>query len=102
MPFAWLSIETHRSRRSLKILLCLAMKSCGPSSASSAAHCATAVGFEVDCDWIIAIADAPAGHAIGFRHAVDRERAIIQARLELRRREELEIVIDEVFVHVVG
>ena len=56
MPFAWLSMETQRSRRSLKILLCLGMKSCGPSSASTAAHCATAVGFEVDCDWSIAIA----------------------------------------------
>jgi len=39
----------------LKILLCLAMKSCGPLSASTAAHWATAVGFDVDCDWIIAM-----------------------------------------------
>ena len=53
---AWLSIDTYRSRRSLKIALCLAMKSCGPSSAATDAHCDTAVGFEVDCDWIIAIA----------------------------------------------
>jgi hypothetical protein len=32
------------------------MKSCGPSSASTAAHCDTAAGFEVDCDCSIAIA----------------------------------------------
>jgi hypothetical protein len=32
------------------------MKSFGPLSASTAAHCDTAAGFEVDCDWIIAIA----------------------------------------------
>jgi hypothetical protein len=51
-----LSIETQRSRRSLKILLWRGMKSCGPSSASTAAHCDAAVGFEVDCDCSIAIA----------------------------------------------
>ena len=56
MPLAWLSIETQRSRRSLKTLLCFGMKSCGPSSASTAAHCDTAAGFEVDCDCSIAIA----------------------------------------------
>src|ERR1051325_2472644 len=56
MPFAWLSIEQTRSRRSLKILLCFGMKSFGPLSASTDAHCDTAEGFEVDCDWIIAIA----------------------------------------------
>jgi hypothetical protein len=56
MPLAWLSMETQRSRRSLKILLCFSMKSCGPLSASTAAHCDTAVGFEVDCDCSIAIA----------------------------------------------
>ena len=55
MPLAWLSIDTQRSRRSLKILLCFGMKSCGPLSASTAAHCDTAAGFEVDCDWIIAM-----------------------------------------------
>ena len=53
---AWLSIDTTRSRRSLNTLLCFGMKSCGPLSASTAAHCDTAAGFEVDCDWIIAIA----------------------------------------------
>ena len=48
------------------------------------------------------ISDAPPGHAIGLRHAVERERALIEPRLDLRRREELEVVIDEVLVHVVG
>jgi hypothetical protein len=32
------------------------MKSCGPLSASTAAHCAIDDGFEVDCDWMVAIA----------------------------------------------
>ena len=32
------------------------MKSCGPFSASTAAHCAIDDGFEVDCDCIVAIA----------------------------------------------
>jgi hypothetical protein len=41
----------HQGCEIVKILLCLGMKSFGPSSASTAAHCATAVGFEVDCDW---------------------------------------------------
>src|ERR1700750_1856336 len=109
MPRAWLSIDTHRSRRSLKMALCLAMKSCGPSRASAAAHCDTAVGFEVDCDCTIAIAlingsrppgvtDAPAGHAICLRDAVHRQRAIVEARLDLRRGGEFELVIDEVLV----
>ena len=40
----------------MKILLCLAMKSCGPLSASTDAHCDTAAGFEVDCDCTMAIA----------------------------------------------
>src|ERR1700675_627495 len=56
MPLAWLSMETQRSRRSLKIKLCLGIKSFGPLSASTAAHCDTAAGFDVDCDWIAAIA----------------------------------------------
>ena len=89
------------------------MKSCGPFSASTAAHCEIEDGFEVDCDWIVAIAlisccraagiaDAPAGHAIGLRHAVHRQRAVVELRLDLRRRGELEVVVDEVLVHVVG
>src|SRR6266542_1805926 len=85
MPFAWLSIETTRSRRSLNTLLCFGMKSCGPLSASTAA-----------------LADAPTGHAIGLRHAVHRERAVVELRLDLRGRSEGEIVVHQVLVHVVG
>ena len=48
------------------------------------------------------IADAPAGHGIGFRHAVHRQRALIQARLDLGGGDEFEIAIDEVLIHVVG
>ena len=48
------------------------------------------------------IADAPAGHAIGLGAAVDGERARIKLRLDLRRRRELEVVVDQVLVHVVG
>jgi hypothetical protein len=39
----------------LKMALCLAMKSCGPLSASTG-HCDTATGLEVDCDCSIDIA----------------------------------------------
>src|SRR6516165_11409548 len=39
-----------------------------------------------------AIADAPAGHAIGLRHAVDGQRSFVKARLDLGDRLELEIV----------
>jgi len=56
MPLAWLSIDTTRSRRSLNILLFTGMKSCGPLRASTDAHCEIDDGFEVDCDWIVAIA----------------------------------------------
>src|SRR5580704_8207589 len=56
MPLAWLSIDTTRSRRSLNILLFTGMKSCGPLSASTDAHCEIDDGFDVDCDWIVAIA----------------------------------------------
>jgi hypothetical protein len=49
-------METTRSRRCLKTLLCSAMKSCGPVSASSAAYCEIDDGFDVDCDWMVAIA----------------------------------------------
>ena len=47
------------------------------------------------------IADAPAGHAVGLRHAVERERALVESGLDLRRAEELEVVVDQVLVHVV-
>ncbi len=48
--FAWFSIETTRSRRSLNSLAFGLMKSCGPFSASTAAHCEIDDGFDVDCD----------------------------------------------------
>ena len=48
------------------------------------------------------VADAPAGHAIGFGHAVHRQCTVVQRWLDLRRCCEFEIVVDEVFVHVVG
>ena len=48
------------------------------------------------------IADAPAGHAIGLRDAVDGQRAVIEPRLDLRDRAIFEIVVDQVLVHVVG
>src|SRR6266851_8026746 len=40
-------------------------------------------------------ADAPAGHAVSLRHAVERQGALVEPRLDLRRREELEVVVDE-------
>ena len=97
----------------MKIALCLAMKSCGPFKASTAAHCAMDDGLDVDCDCSFdmalisgfgrrAIADAPAGHAIGLGHAVHGEGALIERRFHLGRRRELEVVIDEMLIHVVG
>ena len=48
------------------------------------------------------VADAPAGHGIGFRHAVHGQRAVIEIGLDLGGRAELEVAIGEVLVHVVG
>ena len=48
------------------------------------------------------VADAPAGHRIGFRDAVHRQRAVVERRLDLGRRDELEVAIGQVLVHVVG
>ena len=45
-----------------------------------------------------AIADAPAGHAIGLRDAIHGQAAIAQPRLDLHRGGEAEAVIDEVLV----
>ena len=56
MPRAWFSIDTTRSRRSWKIALFLAMKSCGPFSASTDAHCAIVQAPEVCWPWIMSIA----------------------------------------------
>ena len=48
------------------------------------------------------IADAPAGHAVGLGHAVHGQRAVVEPGLDLGRRRELEVVIDQLLVHVVG
>ncbi len=48
------------------------------------------------------VADAPAGHRIGLGDAVHRQRARIEARLDLRGRGEDEVAVDEMLVHVVG
>ena len=48
------------------------------------------------------VADAPAGHRIGLGHAVHGQRAALQTRLDLNRRRELEVAVDEMLVHVVG
>ena len=49
-----------------------------------------------------AIADAPAGHGIGLADAVHGQGAILQARLDLRRGDEFEIVKDQMLIDVVG
>ncbi len=89
------------------------MKSCGPLSASTDAHCEIErrVRGRLRLDrrhrldqlgGTAGITDAPAGHAIGFRHPVHRQRAVVQFRLDLRRRGEDEVVIDQMLVHIVG
>ena len=49
-----------------------------------------------------AVAEPPAGHRIGLGDAVQRDRAVHQAGFDLHRGREFEIVINDVFVHVVG
>ena len=49
-----------------------------------------------------AVADAPAGHRVGFGHAIHRQCALVKLRLDLRRRREDEVAVDEVLVHIVG
>ncbi len=94
MPFAWFSMATTRSRRSWNALTNFGMKSCGPVSASVAAHCAIVQAPDVCWPWIItmasmsgfgpgAVADAPAGHRVGLRYAVHGERALVKPRLDL-------------------
>ena len=56
MPLAWLSMETTRSRRSSKTFARSGMKSCGPLSASTLAHCEIEVALVTDCDCSLAIA----------------------------------------------
>jgi hypothetical protein len=48
------------------------------------------------------VADAPSSHRIGPRHAVHSQSAWLQPRLDLPKRVELEVTIDEMLVHVVG
>ncbi len=49
-----------------------------------------------------AVADAPAGHAVRFRHPVHRQRAVIKLRLDLGGGDEFEVAIGEMLVNVVG
>ena len=48
------------------------------------------------------IAEPPAGHAVGLGEAVQGQRALVQAGLDLGRRVELVVVVEQVLVHVVG
>ena len=48
------------------------------------------------------VTNAPAGHRVSLGDAVDRERAIIKARLHLRRGGEGEALIGQMLIHVVG
>jgi len=48
------------------------------------------------------IADPPAGHRIGLRAAVDGQRALEQLGARLGDGRELEAVIDDMLVHIVG
>jgi hypothetical protein len=83
------------------------MKSCGPFSASTAAHWAIEQALDhvhgldqrqrAGC-----IADTPTGHRIGLGYAVHRERAVVERRLDLGRRIIDEVTEDEMFVHVVS
>ena len=47
-------------------------------------------------------ADAPAGHGVGFGDSVDGEGAVVQLRRDLGDGREGEIVMDDLFVDVVG
>ena len=48
------------------------------------------------------IADTPARHGIGLGDAVHGQRALVEIGLHLRGGDELEIVVDEMLVHVVS
>ena len=110
MPSAWLSIDTTRSRR-FEHLVVGAIKSCGPFSASTAAAWLIDDVCVDDCDCTTVIAlisstgpavsDAPAGHGIDLGVTVQGDRTVEQARLDSPARE-FEIVVNHMFVHVVG
>ena len=48
------------------------------------------------------VTDPPSGHAKGLGHAVQRQGAVFKPRFDLGDGRKLEIVIDDVFVNVVG
>ncbi len=113
MQEVWFSMETTRSRRSSKTFWNFGMKSCGPFSASTLAHCEIEVALVADWDCSFdnrgdqrnragTIADPPAGHGIGFRDAVHRQRALIEARFDLGDGMEAKSAKDQMLVHVVG
>ena len=106
-------METTRSRRFSKAASRSAMKSCGPFRASTAAAWLIEEGLEVV--WLIIlpmalisgfrarrIADAPAGHGVGFRHPVHGQSALVELRLDLGDGGELEPVVKQMLVHIVG
>ncbi len=84
---AWLSIDTTRSRRSSKTFWNFGMKSCGAVQRFDARPLRDRrrIGHRLRLQLrhrlderlgAAAIADAPAGHRIGLRHAVHRQRAV--------------------------
>ena len=89
------------------------MKSCGPFSASTAAHCEIerrvrgllALHLVHRLDQRLRagrVADAPAGHGVGLGDAVHGQRALVELGLHLGEGDELEVAVDQVLVHVVG
>src|SRR6266481_3832122 len=104
-------MSTTRSRRSLKLWLWTGMKSCGPQRLDRRRLADRArVSGRIRLDrphrldqrlGAAAIADPPAGHAIGLRDAVDGQSALVEAGLDLCNRRELEIGVNEVLIHVV-
>ncbi len=99
-PWPGSASTTTRSRRSLNSSLLRGMKSCGPFSASTPAHCVMErrVGGRLrlqlahGLDELLGscrIAEPPARHAVGLGEAVHGERAVVETGLHLRRRAEL-------------
>ena len=113
MPSILFNRSISMSRRSLKASARGAMKSCVPLSAAFAAAWAIEFGFEVlcDCKLVIALMSGAGPPAkpmrqpvigIGLGAAVHGKRAVAQPGLDLRRRHELEIVVDDMLVDVVA
>ena len=82
MPCAWFSIETTRSRRSLKTCARGLRKSCGPLSASTEAHWLIELAFDVvcDCNFVIALISALLG-VCGTFLFVWRDMAVIKSEM---------------------